>query len=99
MGAVSLRSQADGSLLLAVKAVPGASRDRIVGPHGDALKVSVAAPPEAGKANAALCRLLAAALGVPPRSVTVHAGGGSPRKVLRLVGVSEPEARRRLGLE
>ena len=42
-----------------MKVVPGASRTRLAGQLGDALKVAVAAPPEAGKANAALIELLA----------------------------------------
>ena len=72
----------------AVKAVPGASRDRIVGPIGEALKVQIAAPPESGKANARLCEVLARALGVPPRAVQVARGHGSSRKVVVVQGLS-----------
>jgi len=50
--------------LIAVKAVPGAARDEIAGLLGERLKVRVAAPPEDGKANEAICRVLAAALGL-----------------------------------
>ena len=49
---------------LSVKVVPGASRDRVAGMLGDALKVQVSAPPEAGKANKAVLRVLAEFLNV-----------------------------------
>ena len=49
---------------MAVKVVPGASRDRIVGKLGDALKVAVSKPPEAGAANKAVIALLARSLDV-----------------------------------
>lgn len=59
---------------------PGGSRDEVVGRHGDALKVKVSAPPEGGKANSAVCRLLAGAFDVPRTSVHVVSGGSSRRK-------------------
>jgi len=74
--------EVDGAVQFAVKVVPGASRDRIAGALGDALKVQVTAPPEGGKANAALCELLAQALGVNVRDVQVVAGATSPRKTV-----------------
>ncbi len=80
----------------AVKVVPGAARDRIVGALGDALKVQVAAPPEQGKANARLCELLARALGVPARAVAIAAGHGSARKLVHVQGVDATTARVRL---
>jgi len=80
----------------AVKVVPGAAQDRIVGALGEALKVQVAAPPEHGKANARLCELLARALGVPARAVAVTAGHGSARKVVRVHGIDAATARTRL---
>ena len=77
-----------GVVRVRVKAVPGASRDAIAGALGDRLKVRVAAPPEAGKANAAIERLIASALGLSERSVRVEQGHASPLKVLRVEGVS-----------
>lgn len=77
----------DGAVVLAVYVQPGARRDALVGPHGDALKVRVAAPPEDGRANKAVVALLAATLGVPARSVSVIAGEHSRSKRVRIEGV------------
>jgi uncharacterized protein len=72
-------------LLITVWVVPGASATRIVGPHGDALKVRVAAPAEGGRANAALLRLLELKLGAP---CDVESGHAHRRKVIRARGAS-----------
>jgi uncharacterized protein (TIGR00251 family) len=82
---------------LAVKAVPGAKRDEIAGRLGDRLKVRVSAPPEGGRANDAICALVAAALGVRPRDVRVVGGHSRPEKVVEIEGVSEEAVRRLLG--
>lgn len=81
---------------ITIKAVPGASRDRIVGPLGDALKVQVSAPPEKGKANQAIIELIAETLGIRPRSVTVVQGQSSPRKILRIDAIQFENACARL---
>ena len=73
----------------AIKVVPGASRDRIVGPLGDALKVAVSKPPEVGAANKAVVALLAKTLGVAPSQVQVVRGHTSPRKEVLVTGVPE----------
>ena len=58
----------------------------------------VAAPPERGKANAAVERLVAELVGIPRGQVAITAGYTSVRKTLELTGVSEEEVRRRLGI-
>src|SRR5437016_7982800 len=83
-------------LELTVKVVPGPSRDRIVGLLGDALKIQLAAPPERGKANAALVRLLAARLGIPERQIAVVRGTSNPRKTIRIQGMTPDDVIRRL---
>lgn len=60
------------------------------------LKVRVSAPPERGKANAAVEELLAAALGLPRERVKIVAGASSPRKIVEIDGLSEAEVRARL---
>jgi uncharacterized protein (TIGR00251 family) len=83
---------------IAVKVVPGARRDQIVGPLGARLKVRVSAPPEGGKANRAVCGLLAAALGVKASGASVIAGASSAEKTVRVVGCGAEAARRALGV-
>ena len=67
-----------------VKIVPGASKDEVIGPYGDGLKLRVAAAPEKGKANAAVIRLLAGHFGVKPTQVRIVTGIHSPRKVVEI---------------
>jgi uncharacterized protein (TIGR00251 family) len=81
---------------LAVKVVPKASRDGLVGWVGDALKVRVTAAPEKGRANEAVRAVLAEALGVAPGRVRLVAGHGAPRKVFEIDGLDAAEARRRI---
>lgn len=89
-------TQAGADVLVAVKVVPGASRSRVAGMLGDRLKVAVAAPPEDGKANQALCALLGEVLGVPAKRIQVTAGQSNPRKTVRISGLTAPEAATRL---
>lgn len=70
---------------LAVHVRPGASKPSIGGTHDGVLVVKVAAPAVDGRANEAVVRAVAAAVGVPPRSVTVVRGAASRRKVLEIV--------------
>jgi uncharacterized protein (TIGR00251 family) len=77
-------TQSGADVLIAVKVVPKSSRDQIAGMLGDALKVTVSAAPERGKANEAMCRVIATALGVRAAQVSVDAGHGSPRKTVRV---------------
>ena len=81
-----------GGVRLAVHAVPGARRNEIVGPHGDALKIKVAAPPEDGRANAELGAFLASVLGVAKGAVRVVSGASSRRKVVEILGVDAAAA-------
>jgi len=81
-------SDGAGGACVSVKAVPGSSRDRIAGVLGAELKVAVAAAAEKGKANKAIAAVLAGALGVPARDVSLLAGPSSPRKRFRVAGMT-----------
>lgn len=86
----------DGAVRFEVHAKPRAKRSRVVGPRGDALEVSLAAPPVDGAANEELVRTLAEALGVPRRHVSLVRGDASRHKLVEVTGLSAEEVRARL---
>ena len=94
---MTVRELEDG-LEIMIHAQPRASRSEVVGLHGDALKVRLAAPPVDGAANAELIRVMAKVLGVPKSSVEVTHGHSGRSKVVRVAGLAVEDARRRLGL-
>lgn len=67
---------------------PGAKKNEIVGLHGDALKIRLAAPPVDGKANSALLSALADWLNLPKNALMLKSGQTSRRKVVRVKGVA-----------
>jgi uncharacterized protein len=79
-----------------LRVAPGSARSGVVGRHGDGWKVRVAAPPEGGRANDAVVRLLADALEVRRRDVTLVSGHGARDKVVTLAGLGAEEVERRL---
>jgi uncharacterized protein len=79
------------SIRLHVRVAPGAARPGIVGRYGTAWKVRVAAAPEAGKANDAVVRLLAATLALPARDIEIVSGHASRDKVVELAGIDRGE--------
>ena len=84
------------TIRLRLRVSPGAAKPGIVGRHGDAWKLRVAAPAEHGKANDAVVDLLAETLDVPRASVTLVSGGSSRNKIVELTGVEPAEIERRL---
>jgi uncharacterized protein len=72
---------------LSVRLQPRARRDEVVGERGGAVVIRVTAPPVDGKANDALCRLIAKAAGVPPSRVSVVRGHTARDKVVRVEGL------------
>jgi uncharacterized protein len=86
-----------GGVVLDVHVQPGASRSKVVGRHGEAVKVRVAAPPERGRANAALEALLAEELGTSRRDVAVVSGETARNKRVRIDNVDVDAVRRWCG--
>jgi uncharacterized protein (TIGR00251 family) len=84
---LNLKTEND-SVLLPVKVVPGASRSRYMGEWDGRARIAVAAPPEKGKANEAVVKLLAELLGVDKRSLEVVAGSTGPLKTIRIGRIS-----------
>lgn len=95
---VPARAPAIPGVRIAVKAVPGASKDAIAGALGNRLKVRVAAPPEGGKANKAIEALIAGACGLPARNAQVISGHTRAEKTVELQGIDAQTAAARLGL-
>lgn len=93
-----IEPSSDDGFLIRVKAVPGASRSRIVGLLGDRLKIAVAVPPQAGRANQAIIELLAQTLGIPQRQITLISGLAQPQKTLHVAGCDIGQIKARLNL-
>jgi len=82
---IDLRIEQSGDdVRIWIKAVPGASRDEIAGVMGERLKVRISAAPEAGKANKAICKLIAKALKVKANQVSIESGQTNPQKIVRI---------------
>ena len=76
--------------------VPNAKIDKVVGEHGNAIKIKLRAPAVEGKANAALRSFLAGKLQISEQQVVMEHGHKSREKVLRIDEMSEEDVRRRL---
>lgn len=83
---------------LAVRLQPRASRDEIVGEREGRVVIRVTAPPVDGRANEALCRLIAKAAGVAPSKVAVIKGQTAREKVVRVEGIDSERLRAALGV-
>jgi uncharacterized protein len=81
-----------------VRLQPRASRDELAGVREGVLVARVTAPPVEGRANEALCRLVAKAAGVPPSRVAVVQGLRARDKVVEVEGLDEAALRAALGL-
>ena len=79
-----------------VHVIPNAKIDKVVGEHGDAIKIKLRAPAVEGKANTALRRFLAEKLSIPQRAIALEQGEKSRDKVIRIDGLSEVGIRRGL---
>ena len=86
-----------GGVAFAVKVHPRAQKNAITGELGDALKVSLTAPPIEGRANQACVEFFANLLKVPRSSVTIASGQTSRNKVIRVAGLTARQVQDRLG--
>jgi len=89
--------EATGGVTFAVKVHPRAKRNAITGELGDALKVSLTAPPVESRANEACIEFFAELLKVPQSSVTIAFGQSGRNKVIRVAGLTAQQVRERLG--
>jgi len=77
-------AEVEGGVRLRLRVKAGAKRNALLGAHGGALKLSVTAAPERGKANRAVLDLLGRVLEVSASSIELVAGTASPDKVVLL---------------
>jgi uncharacterized protein (TIGR00251 family) len=89
--------ESSGGVAFAVKVHPRAKKNAITGELGDALKVSLTAPPLEGRANEACVEFFAKLLKVPRSSVTIASGQTSRNKVIRVAGLTAQQVQDRLG--
>ena len=83
---------------LALRIQPRASRNAIIGLHGQSIRIRLTAPPVDGAANKALVSFLVERLGVSAAAVELVRGHGSRDKVVEVTGLAPEEVARRLGL-
>jgi uncharacterized protein (TIGR00251 family) len=83
---------------IAVRVQARAKRDEIAGARAGALLVRVTAPPVEGRANAAVCKLIAKRLGLPPSRVWVVHGGSRRDKLVEVEGMTATALAAELGL-
>ena len=92
----SFVSDSKDGVILRIQVQPRASRDEVVGPHGNALKIRITAPPVAGAANKQLLRFLAKKLKVARSQMSIASGATSRAKSIAIEGISVDEVRQRL---
>jgi uncharacterized protein (TIGR00251 family) len=83
---------------ISIRVRPGAHRDEVIEVLDGVLLVRVAAPAHDGRANRALCRLLAKRLGVPPSRLVIARGQRSREKLVEIDGVDQATVDRAFGL-
>ena len=88
--AIQIEAHPEGATL-AVRAQPNAKKNAVLGEHGGVLKVAVTAPPEDGRANAALTEVLRDWLGLKRSQVELASGATNRNKTFVIRGLS-PEA-------
>lgn len=98
-GSASVVADDGRGAVLSVKVVPGASRSRIMGRHGNSLKICIAAAPEKGAANGELLQLLAQMIGVRVADLSIVSGQTGPNKRIAITGRSAAEVALRLKID
>jgi len=96
MVGMSWLTETHSAVVLAIHAVPRASKNKIDGEHGGALKVRLQAPPVDGKANETLIAFFAERLGIARNRITLVSGQTGRRKRLALTGITATEVRTKL---
>ncbi|UCG20619.1 MAG: YggU family protein [Deltaproteobacteria bacterium] len=88
-------SENEAGVVIKVQVQTRASRDEVVGPYGDSLKVRITAAPVAGAANKHLLKFLAKQLKIPQSQLSLISGATSKTKSISIQGISGTEVRER----
>ena len=96
---MAMLEQTPDGVKLFVKVVPNASKNELSGVIGNRLKVRIKSPPENGKANKAVCILIADILGLKKNAVSVISGNTNSKKIVAVLGVSLDTVRSKLSLQ
>ncbi len=88
--------ESSGYVSFSIKVQPRARKNAITGTVGDALKISLTAPPVDGKANQAVIEFFSDILKVPRASVAIASGETSRIKVIRIIGATKAAIEQRL---
>jgi uncharacterized protein (TIGR00251 family) len=86
------------AIIITVRVIPRAGTSRVDGTRGEALLVRLHAPPIEGAANEELIDVIAEALEVPKRAVSIASGARSRQKRVRVAGIDAAAAAARLAL-
>ena len=92
----AMLSRDQNGVLITVRVVPRSGRSGLAGTRDGAVLVRLNAAPVDGAANAELIELIADAVGVPKRAVSITSGVRSRNKIVQVIGVSEDHVRARL---
>ena len=88
--------QTETGITYKVRVQPKASRNQVDGYSADRLRLRVTAPPQDGKANAAVISLLAETLGVPKSRLRIIRGHGSREKLVQVTSLTPEDVERAL---
>ena len=89
-------SESTAGVIIKVQVQTRASRDEVVGPHGEFLKVRITAAPVAGGANKHLLKILAKKMKIPQAQLSIKSGATSKNKSIAVLGISGDRVRERL---
>jgi uncharacterized protein (TIGR00251 family) len=93
-----MTTRVPGGVVLSVRVIPRAAQSSLAGTRDGALLVRLTAPPVEGAANAELIEVIARALGVAKRAVSILSGERGRLKRLRVEGVTKEFVRAACGL-
>ena len=92
-------TEKNGCLFINIHLQPRASKNEIVGIHGDSIKVRLTSPPVEGAANSHVIEFFAKRLGVQRSKITILSGEKSRHKTLKIEGLTKSEAASSIGLD